>query len=235
MMLKISIVYDNTTIRKDLEADWGFAAYIETEDMNILFDMGSDGHILLENMKKMHLDPLKIDKVFISHHHFDHTGGLASFLHINPDVDVYVPISLRGVRRAKSITHVEDAITLTDGIYSTGELENIEQSLVIDTPAGAVVIAGCSHPGLGIILEAAKVHGKIHMILGGFHGFREFDILNDIDFVCPTHCTRHIEEIKKRYSQKYIPGGAGKIIEIPITNNQGKETVNKSQYPNSKS
>jgi len=219
-MLKISIVYDNTAIRKDLEADWGFAAFIETDDMNILFDAGSDGHILLSNMNKMQLDPMKIDTVFISHHHFDHTGGLASFLHKNPKVDVYVPSSLRGVRRAESITHVDNAIKLSDHIYSTGELKGVEQSLVIKTPKGAVVIAGCSHPGLGAILEAAKEHGKIHMVLGGFHGFKDFDILKEIDLICPTHCTRHIEEIKKRYPEKYIPGGAGRIIEIPITNNQ---------------
>ncbi len=219
-MLKIHIIYDNTSIRKDLEADWGFAAYIETENKTILFDAGSDGHILLGNMKKMGLDPQKVDTVFISHHHFDHTGGLASFLHENPDVDVYVPASLRGIRRAKSITYIDDPIVLSDKIYSTGELKSVEQSLVIKTPEGSVVIAGCSHPGLSDILEAAKIHGKIHLALGGFHGFEEFDALRAVEFVCPTHCTKYIEKIKKIYPEKYIHGGAGCTIDLPIKENQ---------------
>lgn len=219
-MLKISIIYDNTTARNDLEADWGFAAYIETDDKTILFDAGSDGHILLSNMKKMDLDPQKVDMVFISHHHFDHTGGLAAFLHENPDLDVYVPKSLRGVRRAKSVSHVDEPRLLCDQIYSTGELKGVEQSLVIKTPEGSVVIAGCSHPGLKNIINAAKEHGKIHLLLGGFHGFDQFDVLKEVEFVCPTHCTRHINEIAERFPQKYILGGAGRCIEIPITNSQ---------------
>lgn len=213
-MLKITIIYDNTVISKELEPDWGFAAYIETDEKTILFDTGSDGHILLDNMAKMALDPQKIDTVFISHHHFDHTGGLAAFLHENPDVDVYVPTSMRGVRRAKSVTHVDEPLALSDTIFSTGELLNMEQSLVILTPKGSVVIAGCSHPGLDKIIHAAKRHGKIHMILGGFHGFDHFDVLEQVDRVCPTHCTQHINQIKKLYPDKYIPGGAGKKIKI---------------------
>ena len=213
-MLKITIIYDNTTIRDDLEPDWGFAAYIETDDHTLLFDAGSDGDILLENMKKMALEPENVDMVFISHHHFDHTGGLAAFLHENPAVDVFVPASLRGVRRARSITHIEKAGTLGKGLYSTGELNGIEQSLMIDTPHGLVVIAGCSHPGLDKIINKAKEFGNIHLLLGGFHGFDEFTVLADVDLVCPTHCTKYINKIKKLYPDKYIPGGAGQIITI---------------------
>ena len=220
-MLNISIVYDNTVYQKNLTADWGFAAYIETDEMTLLFDSGSDGPILLENMNKMGLDPKKVDTVFISHHHFDHTGGLAEFLHTNPDVDVFVPASLRGVRRAKSITHVDEPIALSENIYSTGELKGIEQSLVIKTSEGLVVIAGCSHPGLSNILKTAKLHGKIHLILGGFHGFDEFEALNDVDFICPTHCTKHIEKIKNIYPEKYVLGGAGRTIDLPF-----KESTN---------
>ncbi|MCF7832222.1 MAG: MBL fold metallo-hydrolase [Candidatus Marinimicrobia bacterium] len=219
-MLKISIIYDNTTYQKNLIADWGFAAYIETDEKHILFDAGSDGTILLENMRKMGLDPKKVDTVFISHPHFDHTGGLAAFLHENPDVDVYVPASLRGVRRAKKVIHVDEAIELTDTIFSTGELQQIEQSLIIKTPQDLVVLAGCSHPGLENILKVARELGNIHMTIGGFHGFDQFDVLKDVDLVCPTHCTQHIKKIHDLYPEKFIQGGAGRRIEIPYKENE---------------
>ncbi|MCE7748139.1 MAG: MBL fold metallo-hydrolase, partial [Candidatus Heimdallarchaeota archaeon] len=39
--MKITIVYDNTSLRDDLEADWGFSCYIEHLGTNILFDTGT--------------------------------------------------------------------------------------------------------------------------------------------------------------------------------------------------
>jgi 7,8-dihydropterin-6-yl-methyl-4-(beta-D-ribofuranosyl)aminobenzene 5'-phosphate synthase len=51
-----------------------------------------------------------------------------------------------------------------------GTLELRELSLVIDTPDGAVVVVGCSHPGVEKILEAAvKINPRIHFLAGGLH------------------------------------------------------------------
>ncbi|MFO7965496.1 MAG: hypothetical protein R6U50_16345, partial [Desulfobacterales bacterium] len=67
--MKLSIVYDNTAFRKDLQADWGFAALVEIRGRKILFDTGGNGDILLSNMKKLKIFPETIDDVFISHAH----------------------------------------------------------------------------------------------------------------------------------------------------------------------
>lgn len=210
----IKIVYDNTTVREDLKSDWGFAAVIEIEKKRILFDAGADGDILLSNMQKMGIDPMSIDTVFISHNHFDHTGGLASFLSKNNNVTVYLPESLRGVRNAARVIHISKAMSIDDRIHSTGELDGIEQSLIIETEKGSIIVVGCSHPGLANIINAAETYGKIYAIVGGYHGFREFDILKNVDRICPTHCTQAMEELRTLYPEKYISGGAGKIIEL---------------------
>jgi len=215
--VSLYIVYDNTSRQKDLTADWGFSAIIEAGKKHILFDTGSDGQILLQNMERMGIDPKQIDTVFISHHHFDHTGGLATFLHENPDVRVFVPKSLRGVKRAKEVIHIDEACTIDDGLHSTGELMGIEQSLIIETDAGLLLIAGCSHPGLEHIIPVAEKYGHIHALVGGFHGFKQYEVLKNIDFLCPTHCTQHIAEIAGRYPKKYIEGGAGTRVIFPMT------------------
>jgi 7,8-dihydropterin-6-yl-methyl-4-(beta-D-ribofuranosyl)aminobenzene 5'-phosphate synthase len=212
--MQIKIIYDSPSIRGGLQGDWGFAAVIEIEDRKILFDAGSDGEILLKNMAAMDIDPEDIDTVFISHHHFDHTGGLAAFLATNNDVTLYAPESFRGVRNAASIIHVSKAMSIDSKIHSTGELKSIEQSLIVQTEKGNVVIVGCSHPGLCAIMEAAKPYGNIYAIVGGFHGFRDFDILKNVQKICPTHCTQAIAELRKLYPEKYIAGGAGTIITI---------------------
>jgi len=57
--MKITIVYDNTTSREDLQADWGFSALIEAKNTpKILFDTGANGKILLNNMEKLGIKPI---------------------------------------------------------------------------------------------------------------------------------------------------------------------------------
>lgn len=210
----VKIVYDNTVYQKGLKSDWGFAAVIEAFGRNILFDSGADGKILLDNMRQMNIDPKSIDTIFLSHHHFDHTGGLASFLEVNNDVKVYAPNSLRGVKNAAEVVRVKDSIIIGEHLFSTGELAGIEQSLIIKTEKGLVIVVGCSHSGIENILAAASQFGRPFALIGGFHGFNNFPVLANLQLICPTHCTKHIEELKSIYPSKFIEGGAGRIIEI---------------------
>jgi len=212
--MKIKILYDNTAFLPGLKPDWGFSCLVETHNRTILFDTGSNGSILLENMKKLDIDPLSIDEVFISHAHFDHVGGLSAFLNENNNVTIYVPISLRGIRNVKEIIYVDEPKELHENIFSTGELDHIEQSMAVKTDKGLVMIVGCSHPKMENILKVASQFGKIYAIIGGLHSFNTFELFKDLGVICPTHCTQHIAEIKSLYPEKYNEGGVGKTIEI---------------------
>jgi len=212
--MKATIIFDNTSLQPDLQEDWGFACFIETEKRNILFDTGGDGKILLSNMQRLSIDPQSVDDVFISHNHFDHIGGLSAFLNENSDVTIYLPKSLRGVRKAKEIIFIDEARQLTDGLYTTGELDGIEQSLVVQTSIGLVLIVGCSHPDMGKILNSASKFGNIYGIIGGLHGFKNFELFKDLHLICPTHCTQYKTEIKALYPMQYVEGGVGKIITV---------------------
>jgi 7,8-dihydropterin-6-yl-methyl-4-(beta-D-ribofuranosyl)aminobenzene 5'-phosphate synthase len=85
---------------------------------------------------------------------------------------------------------------------------------LIKTDKGVVAIAGCSHSGVGNILNSASAHGQPLAIIGGLHGFDDFDLVKGLGLVCATHCTQHKEDIKKRYPEKYIEGGAGRMIQV---------------------
>jgi len=212
--MKATILYDNTVWDTDMQADWGFACLIEAYGRSILFDTGADGTILLNNMALAGIHPTEIDEVFISHAHFDHVGGLSAFLHENPQVRVYVPPSVRGIHNAREVISIDRPIQLREQVFSTGELEHIEQAMVITTEQGAVVIVGCSHPGVKTILETASQVAQPFALLGGLHGFAEFDLLADLEVVCPAHCTRYKEQIKSRYPQKYVEAGVGAVIHL---------------------
>jgi 7,8-dihydropterin-6-yl-methyl-4-(beta-D-ribofuranosyl)aminobenzene 5'-phosphate synthase len=213
-MIKIQIIYDNTSINRDLKPDWGFAALIQAFGKNILFDTGANGKILLGNMRALNIDPLIISDVFISHCHFDHIGGLSHFLNTNSDITLHAPTSFRGVRYAKDVIYYDKPQEIFKHFYTTGELENIEQSLAVETDKGLFIIAGCSHPNMYEILKATRNFGDIYGIVGGLHGFDQFNLFQDFQIICPTHCTKNIAEIKKQFSDKYIEGGAGRVIEI---------------------
>ena len=212
--MKTTIIYDNTAFREDLQSDWGFSALVETRGKRILFDTGGSGSILLANMSKLSIDTKEIDDVFISHSHFDHTGGLSAFLEQNNTVKIWVPRSFRGVKNAKEVIAIENSRKLYEGIYSTGELEGIEQSLCIETQKGIAIIAGCSHPKMEHIIVAASEFGKVYGIIGGFYGNKP-ESLKGLGLICATHCTQYKQQIKSLYPEQYLEGGAGRVIEIP--------------------
>jgi len=51
-------------------------------------------------------------------------------------------------------------------------------------------------------------------IIGGFHGFNEFNLLEDLEFICPCHCTAHKEDIKRIFPNKFVKCGVGKVINL---------------------
>ncbi|MDP8263258.1 MAG: MBL fold metallo-hydrolase [Candidatus Ancaeobacter aquaticus] len=215
--MKITIISDNTAHKPELRKEWGFSCLIETERTpGILFDAGARGSVLLHNIEKLNIDPKNIDCVFISHDHWDHTGGLKAFLKLNDDIKLYLPDSFFSFTKpkAREVIRVKDTVKMYENIFSTGQLNGIEQSMIVKTDKGLVVIVGCSHPGVGNILNSAKQYGKVIALIGGLHGFNDFDLIKDLDLICATHCTQHKERIKKLYPEKFIEGGAGSEITV---------------------
>jgi 7,8-dihydropterin-6-yl-methyl-4-(beta-D-ribofuranosyl)aminobenzene 5'-phosphate synthase len=81
MKVEVLNVYSNETEKGSrLKGDHGQSFLISTEKEKILFDTGAKGKILIHNMKELDICPDEIDKLVLSHGHFDHTGGLPGFL-----------------------------------------------------------------------------------------------------------------------------------------------------------
>lgn len=211
--MKLTILYDNEAFAQEMICDWGFSCLIETKEATILFDTGAKGDILLHNMNKMRIDPSCVDMVFISHGHWDHTGGLKDFLSLRK-APVMMPASACPTGTAQGVQVIKDAVEVCPGIYTTGELGGIEQSLVVKTREALLVVVGCSHPGVDNILRAASAFGKVGYLVGGLHGFNQFSILEPLESVCPVHCTQHKSEIRLRYPEKWVEGGAGRILQF---------------------
>jgi 7,8-dihydropterin-6-yl-methyl-4-(beta-D-ribofuranosyl)aminobenzene 5'-phosphate synthase len=89
MELRITILCDNFAgAIPQIIGEHGFAAFIEREGENYLFDT-SQGIGLTNNALVLEKDLRAIKKVFLSHGHRDHTGGLLSLVKICPGLEVF--------------------------------------------------------------------------------------------------------------------------------------------------
>jgi len=224
-------IYDNYQINTELKTAWGFATLIKTSCESILFDTGGDSKILLSNMKKLNIKPSSIKKMVISHIHTDHVGGLEGFLERNNNVTVFIPSSFPKsvknmiIQKGAEFIEISGPGKISDSIYTTGQLSGPpkEQSLIIDSKKGLVVITGCAHPGIVNIVKKAKKlmkKDKVYLVLGGFHHpplscVKEFRKLQ-VEKVAPSHCTGDLarEAFRKEYKENFIEYGVGKVIEI---------------------
>ena len=224
-------IYDNYQVNPELKTSWGFATIIKTPGELILFDTGGDSEILLFNMKKLGINPKSIKKVIISHIHGDHLGGLAGFLEKNSNVTVFIPgyfpqsIKDMITKKGGKFVEVSGPGKIFDFFYTTGELYGYpkEQSLIIDSKKGLILITGCAHPGIVNIVKKAKKlmkRNKVHLVVGGFHHppidcVKKFKELG-VEKVAPSHCTGDPvrEAFKKKYKKYFIKYGVGKVIEI---------------------
>ena len=213
--MKITIVYDNEVKKEELRAGWGFSALIEDENLPpLLFDTGADSPTLLHNMKRLNIAPQDIGVIAISHAHGDHTGGLSEILRMNEIAELYLPSSFRRAFPGREVTMVKDPVQIREDLFSTGELEGVEQSLALRTDKGIFVLTGCAHPAMQSILGAAAKFGKLYGIAGGFHGFRSFKAFSDLSLICPCHCTMYKQAIRDLFKDRALECGAGLVIEL---------------------
>jgi 7,8-dihydropterin-6-yl-methyl-4-(beta-D-ribofuranosyl)aminobenzene 5'-phosphate synthase len=130
---------------------------------------------------------------------------------------------------------IENTTQIAPGIHlislvsdKPGTLELRELSLALDTPAGMVLIVGCSHPGIGNIVQAAAgINRHIHLIAGGLHLVTASDAdiaqvvasLHDtwkVDYIAPGHCTGEpaFAALKKAFGDHYQYAGVGTELKI---------------------
>jgi len=232
--LSITVSYDNNPYNKRLTTAWGFSCVIRGTEKIILFDTGGDGSILVTNLEELDINPREIDLVVLSHIHGDHVGGLPSFLEKNPEVLVYLPKSFPKGFKDKlkeygaKIVEVQEPLKICEKVYSIGELGEWikEQSLIIHTEKGLIVITGCAHPGIVKTINKAKdlFKNTVLLVMGGFHlgGESKGEIENiissfrklGVSYVGPCHCSGDTARrlFKEEYGKNFINVGVGRAI-----------------------
>jgi 7,8-dihydropterin-6-yl-methyl-4-(beta-D-ribofuranosyl)aminobenzene 5'-phosphate synthase len=130
---------------------------------------------------------------------------------------------------------VDSTVTVAPGVHlvslvsdAVGTKELRELSLVLETPAGVVVVAGCSHPGIEKIVAAAAGLGRpVHMVFGGFHlpAATDTDVarvaatLHDtyrVARLAPGHCTGEpaFHALARTFGARYVYAGLGTVVAL---------------------
>ena len=235
--LEIKVIFDNTSGRADLPRSWGFSALIDFRGRRVLFDAGSDPVLLLENMERMQIDPSSIEHAVISHQHGDHLRGVYWVFEENPKMQVHFldVFPEEAFRRAAAVGmkphRVKGPFEVVPGIFSTGIVDGLppEQSIVIETSQGMVMLVGCSHPGLIKLVDTAQQQRKqdsLRLLLGGFHLLRKQpeDVKSiiaqlkqrKVDTVLPGHCTgdEAIDLFHLEFGDRFHAAGTGRQIRL---------------------
>jgi 7,8-dihydropterin-6-yl-methyl-4-(beta-D-ribofuranosyl)aminobenzene 5'-phosphate synthase len=257
----------------------GFSAFIETEGGNYLFDTGG-GRTVVENSLALNKDLRTVKRIFLSHGHNDHTGGLPQVLNLTGPVDVHVhpdifldrmAIRKEGGRESRRFAGIiykrsylefmgarfilnSDFHEVEKGMFLTGEVPRKtpfekndpklfrevdgkivpdplpdDQSLILDTEKGLVLIFGCAHSGMiniinHVVQKMKKDH--FHAILGGTHlDFLTPEQLEEsirclkgmkVDRIGVSHCTgfRGAFRLQQEFGDRFFYGWVGSGLEV---------------------
>lgn len=85
----VKALLENTTQDPAFQTEHGLSLYIEANGHKILFDTGHTD-LFAENAQKLNVDLSQVEFAVLSHAHYDHGGGIPSFLSLNSKALVYV-------------------------------------------------------------------------------------------------------------------------------------------------
>ncbi len=240
--MKLSVLFDDNVYDATFKGGFGFSCYIECANEKILFDAGGKTDIFNQNTSLLKIVPDQITRVIFSHKHLDHIAGGEDFLRQLPSTTpIHIPSAFPELQLSKipkylplkitesTLEAIDERIYLIklEGRYLSNTI--YEQSLIIETEKGLVVVTGCAHPGIIRILEAVRINlpaQKIHTVIGGMHlhhswFWNVYSVVKKIHVlgiaqVVPCHCSGKMASkyFERRFKENFIRGGVGRIIEF---------------------
>ena len=116
--MRVTTLIENGTLegREDLKAEFGLSLHIRRGDLQILFDTGASG-AFADNAERLGIDLGTVDLAVLSHHHYDHGGGLQRFLAVNDRARVHLRASGWAPRFFRSLVVIKRPIGLDPMLF----------------------------------------------------------------------------------------------------------------------
>ena len=108
--MKIITLVEDTEGVAGCGYEHGLSLYIETKRHKLLMDCGTTD-LFLKNAEVLGVDIKDVDSVFLSHGHYDHSGGIIPFTRYNSNAKIYLQESV-----GRDYYHVTEEIEKYAGI-----------------------------------------------------------------------------------------------------------------------
>ncbi|MCF7907908.1 MAG: MBL fold metallo-hydrolase [Candidatus Omnitrophica bacterium] len=235
--MKLKIIFDKESVNSNCVGGWGVAYLI---DDKILFDTAEKAEYLITNLKALAVDIVGIEKVVISHNHWDHRAGLTSLLELNKKIEVFACSDFIDEFGKElfgyNLKLVEAPLQIANNVYTSGCLsvnykgsKIKEQALVLSGEKGISLVSGCSHPGVLALINRAKEifpEKRFYSLVGGLHLMDEDErsinyIVDEVkgagvENIIPGHCTgfNAVKVFQKVYQEHFFDLKIGQEIEL---------------------
>ena len=121
MSLRIVTLNENTAGLPGVIAEWGLSILVEADGKKVLLDTGASSSVP-HNVRMLGVDLSTIDKIVLSHGHFDHTGGLKGvLLQAGKQIDIIAHPDIFGNKQMR-IGQIERYIGIP---FERNELESV--------------------------------------------------------------------------------------------------------------
>jgi 7,8-dihydropterin-6-yl-methyl-4-(beta-D-ribofuranosyl)aminobenzene 5'-phosphate synthase len=196
--LQIIPLYEKATTQEDVQTGLGVSYLVRTDSATVLFDLGNNPETaspspLEQNMVRLGVSLSDVDIIVFSHRHPDHVGGmewwnqgtfsLDGLTQPALEVPIYIPEAMTYPGSQPVLASLPTR--LVEGIATTGIITysqpfpiwlatptGDEQSLAVNVAGeGIVLITGCGHMGLELLLQRAQAAFDVPVIgiVGGLH------------------------------------------------------------------
>lgn len=205
-----------------LGAEHGLCLYVEYRERQYLIDSGASA-LFATNADKMGIDLDKIDMAFLSHAHYDHSGGYPEFFQKNKHAKVYLQQTAKNRHYYKIAGPIKKYIGIPNGILD----EYKERFVYVDgkaKPDDGIYIIPHSLDG---IIERAK-HTHMCVVIDNKTQYDDFSHEQTVVFeeedglVCFNSCSHSgvdiaLEEVRQAFPDKRIKAYIGGFHMMGVT------------------
>ena len=118
--MRITTLVENRPSPDDpqLVAEWGLSLCVDIGGRRLLVDLGASD-AFARNAAHLGIDVASIDAAILSHHHYDHGGGLRRFLELNDHAPVYLGTAPAGDPTVKLLGFIRRYVGLDKALLAS--------------------------------------------------------------------------------------------------------------------